>query len=153
MSDPRARLEALLLDAEGLSSRDLRARLQWLENVVLAADALDLDDEGRRGATDLKAGLGAIIRFSQGPMDEAAVAELRMISGALLARGLASLLRSLAGAHRTIASTRGAPMRGEAGELSAAFEEAARDVEQGRPPSDEVRRRIAAAKRAVDGRT
>jgi hypothetical protein len=149
--DPRQQLEEQLFAVRSLGQADLRTRLAWLEATVLAADAVDLDDEGRAGARHLRAALGAIVRWSQGDRDPATLVELDAVVRTLLARGTVGLLRSLAAGYAALVKAR-APHRGSCAEARDALLALARSVEQGRPPPPAVAARLAAIRATLPHR-
>ncbi len=134
-------LAQLLAQAQGLQAMDLRARLQWLEDTALAAEQADLGDAGALGARDLKAALGAVLKFSQGPMDEASLTELEAIMRALTTRGLVTLCKALSLSWAEIAGV--GPRRAEAHELAVAYDEIARALARGAPVPERAIARIA----------
>jgi hypothetical protein len=147
-NDPMRHLEQLLLDVRALGAADVRARLRWLEATALAADAVDLDEQGRAATRDLRAALGAIAQWSQGPRDEPSLVALDAIVRALLARGTLGLLRSLAATYGTLVDER-APHRAACAEAREALLGLARAVEQGAPAPPAVAARLAAVRAAL----
>lgn len=151
MSDAEARrtLAALLLDADGLAERDLRGRLQWLEDAALAAEQLDLGPDAARGALDLKAALGAVVQFASSSMNDEAVLQLEVVFRALVARGTSTLCRAVAEQYRAIAKERAAPKRAEAAEMAAVFDEIADATENGRAVAPKTAARLDAVRRSL----
>lgn len=148
-ADPNTeRLTALLAQGPSLADGDLRARLQWIEDAAGAAEALELDDDGKQGALHLRAALGAFVRFSQLPEDERATPraqlELDLLVRTLLARGVLGLYRALAASYDALVRAR-APHRAACAELRDAFREAAAAVERGEAVSVQTRERIGRA--------
>lgn len=143
-------LEELLVAAGDLDKLDLRARLQWLEDAAHAAEALELGDEGKQGALHLRAALGAIVKWSQGPdtTSKESVAQLDVLVRALMTRGLLGLYRALADAWDTLARER-APHRAACIEVRDAFREAARAVETGAPVPPSVREKLERARASI----
>jgi hypothetical protein len=138
----RTTLEQALLEVRSLGTADLRTRLRWLEATALAADALDLDDEGRAAATHLRAALGAIVAWSQGDKDPSTLVQLDAVVRTLLARGTVGLLRSLAHHYDVLVDER-APHRPACVEARDALTEMARAVERGEPVPAAVAARFA----------
>lgn len=143
-------LEDLLVTASELDKLDLRARLQWLEDAARAAEALDLGDEGKAGALHLRAALGAIVKWSQGPdtTSKESVAQLEALLRTLMTRGLLGLYRALAEAWDALARER-APHRAACVEVRDAFREAARALEKGAPVPASVREKLERARTAI----
>jgi hypothetical protein len=148
---PTDTLEDALVRARDLESMDLRARLQWLEDTALAAEQLDLGDDGARGVLDLKAALGALLKLSQGPVDERAIAEAALLVRMLTQRATSTLLRAVAAQHRAMSTTRGAPRRAESHLLAQAFDEMAKAVAKGEPIPQSTIDKIAEVRRAAFG--
>lgn len=144
-------LEDLLVAASELDKLDVRARLQWLEDAARAADDADLGDEGKAGALHLRAALGAIVKWSQGPdtTSKESVAQMEALVRTLMTRGLLGLYRALADAWATLARER-APHRVACVEVRDAFREAARAVESGAPIPASVRERLERARAAIE---
>ena len=136
-------LERVLLDARDLGGADLRTRLRWLEAAGNAADAVALDDEGRDGALHVKAALGAIVKWSQGPKDPDSVVALDALVRTLMARGYLAMVRSLAGAYDELVDER-APHRAACAEARDALRALAKSIEKGQPPPPAVGARLAA---------
>lgn len=144
-------LEDLLTAAGDLDKLDVRARLQWLEDAARAAEALELGDEGKTGALHLRAALGAIVKWSQGPdtTSKESIAQLEALLRTLTTRGLLGLYRALADAYETLARER-APHRAACIEVRDAFREAARALETGTPIPPSVRERLDRARASID---
>jgi hypothetical protein len=141
-------LERVLLEARDLGTADLRARLRWLEAAGVAADAAALNDEGRAGALHVKAALGAIVQWSQGPKDPDSLVALDAVVRTLAARGYLAMLRSLADAYDDLVDER-APHRAACAEARDALRALAKSVEQGQPPPPAVAARLAAIRDAM----
>jgi hypothetical protein len=142
-------LERLLLDARALGTADLRARLRWLEAAGQAAEAVAWNnDEGRQGALHLKAALGALVQWSQGPKDPGSLVALDAVVRTLTTRGYLSMLRSLADAYDDLVDAR-APHRASCAEARDALRALHKSVEKGQPPPPSVAERLAAIRAAT----
>ena len=151
MDDPRRALEDAMLRAHELPKQDLATRLQWMEDVALAAERADLGDDGARAARDMKAALGAILKFARGPQTQSALGELELMVGALTARATSTLFRALARDYDALARTKGAPRRAESMQLAVAFDELAAAVEKGEPIAQRTIDRVAEVRRSAFG--
>lgn len=147
-------LEELLGQANDVDALDLRARLQWLEDAAAAAEALDVDgalgDEGRDGVLHLRAALGAVVVWSQGPdtTSKESAAQLEALLRTLIARGLVGLYRALASTWDTLAKER-APHRTACIDVRDAFREAAKAIERGEGAPASVREKLESARAAL----
>jgi hypothetical protein len=144
-------LERVLLDARDLGDADLSARLRWLEAAGNAADAAALDDEGRSGALHLKAALGAIVQWSQGPRNPDSLVALDALVRTLTARGYLAMVRSLAESYDALVRVR-APHRAACAEARDALRTLAQSIEKGRPPPPAVAARLASIAAASSSR-
>jgi hypothetical protein len=126
-------LQRLLLDVKALGPASLRERLRWLEAVATAAEAVALDDAGRVGALHLRAALGAIVQWSQGPKDPDGLVALDALVRTLTTRGSLALMRSLASTYDELVAAR-APQRAACVAARDALQALARSIEHGRPP-------------------
>jgi hypothetical protein len=121
--EAHAHLTRLLAEANDVAhSTDLRTRLQWLEDAALAAEACDLGEHGARGALDLKAALGATLRYAKAKAsaraasshfdDAAALDQLEALVRTLIERGTSTLFAALADEWSALAGK--GPMRAQA---------------------------------------
>ncbi len=140
-SDPLLRLEQKLLEAKSLGTADLKTRLQWIEDAAIAADDAALDDDGHTAALHLRAALGAIVKWSQGPKDPSTLVELDALVRTLMARAQLGLLRSLANSYDALVEAR-APHRAACVEARDALRAMARALERGEPVPAEVNARF-----------
>lgn len=158
----RARLEAVLLEAQSLDGGDLKQRLLWLERAADAADAVhaedaasndgkNADDDGKDAGLHLRAALGAIIQWSRGPKDPATLPALDAVVRTLLNRGLLGVTRSLAASYDALVDAR-VPHRAACAEARDALLEMARALEKGLPPPPSATARFARVRASlVDG--
>lgn len=140
-ADSLLRLEHQLLAARDLGTADLRARLQWIEDTAAAASDAGLDEEGQSAALHLRAALGAIVKWSQGPKEPDSLVGLDALVRTLLARAQLGLLRSAAAAYDALVDAR-VPHRAACIEARDALRGLARAVEKGEPPSPDVAARL-----------
>jgi hypothetical protein len=139
VSDALQRLESLLRPAAaGLEQLELEQKLQWLEDAAEALEALDLGEAGRTGALHLRAALGAFVQWAEDPQRESerALADLELLTRALVNKGLTGMYRGLAQAY------------GELGleDVGQAFLDAAGAVERGQPIPPSVTERLEKAR-------
>jgi hypothetical protein len=126
-----------------LASGDLRAQLTWLHDASQALENEDLGEGGARAALDLKAALGAVVVWSQGPQDPSTLVELQAVVRTLTTRGLVSLYQALSSTWADLASRKGPrgsdPNRLAAHQLADAYRTLAVRVGRGEPvPTDVV---------------
>lgn len=75
----------------------------FLEEVTRLGAACLEGDAARAALTDLRAALGAVVRWGRGPRTDEALVELTLLVRALVARGSAGLLLAVAGELRALA--------------------------------------------------
>jgi len=146
-------LQAILLEANGLGTADLRTRLHWIEKAAAATEACvaagDLDDDdGGSAALHLRAALGAIVKWSQGDKSPDSLVALDALVRTLMARAQLGLLRGLAGFYDQL-STLKQPHRAACLEARDALREMALAIERGEPVSSSTLQRFERARAAL----
>ena len=121
---------------------DVRKRLQWIEDVAGATEAADLGEVGATAALQLRAALGTMVKWSQGPQTPESTVELEALVRLLLARGTLGIYQALAASYDEMARTGPRATAVAAGEAREVFLKLAQSVESGKPPPPSLQQRL-----------